>query len=196
MKRELLYGSLVAFIFAILAIAAIVFGLSGCGKHFKNVSKETRDTFIYKVRDSIVVKNHLRVKDSTIIKDTLVRVKYDRAEWRFPANSTKDTAIRSGRATLRISVNNGQVTGQADCDSFDILFQDMRIVISQKETENEMLSKQLQDYKQSHSELTVKTESKGWFGRVWDKCRNTLAWVGLLAVAYVIYKVWRRVMGR
>lgn len=192
--KELNYGMACAVFFAILAICAIVFGLSGCGKHIKDI-KSTRDSIIYKVRDSVVVKNHLRYKDSTIIKDTLVRVKYDRAEYRFPANSTKDTAIRSGRATLRISVNNGQVTGQADCDSFDILFQDMRIVISQKETENELLSKQLQDYKKSHTELTVKTESKGWFGRMWDKCRNTLAWVGLLSVVYVVYRLWRRVMG-
>lgn len=189
-NRELLYGTLAALFFAILAICAIVFGLSGCKT--TKVAKATHDSIIYKVRDSVVVKNHLRYKDSTIIKDTLVRVKYDRAEWRFPANSTKDTAIRSGRATLRISVNNGQVTGQADCDSFDILFQDMRIVISQKETENELLSKQFQDYKQSHTELTVKTESKGWFGRMWDKCRNTLAWVGLLAVVYLIWKIYKR----
>ena len=180
-----------ALFFAILAVCAILFGLSGCKT--TKVAKTTHDSIIYKVRDSVVVKNHLRVKDSTIIKDTLVRVKYDRAEYRFPANSTKDTAIRSGRATLRISVNNGQVTGQADCDSFDILFQDMRIVISQKETDNQLLSKQFEDYKSTHTELTVKTESKSWFGRLWATVQRYFAWFGLIAFVYLIWKVYKRV---
>ena len=189
--RELLIGMAAALFFAILAVCAILFGLSGCKT--TKVAKTTHDSIIYKVRDSVVVKNHLRVKDSTIIKDTLVRVKYDRAEYRFPANSTKDTAIRSGRATLRISVNNGQVTGQADCDSFDILFQDMRIVISQKETDNQLLSKQFEDYKSTHTELTVKTESKSWFGRLWATVQRYFAWFGLIAFVYLIWKVYKRV---
>ena len=189
--RELLIGGAAALFFAILAVCAILFGLSGCKT--TKVAKTTHDSIIYKVRDSVVVKNHLRVKDSTIIKDTLVRVKYDRAEYRFPANSTKDTAIRSGRATLRISVNNGQVTGQADCDSFDILFQDMRIVISQKETDNQLLSKEFQDYKSTHTELTVKTESKGWFGRLWASIQRYFAWFGVIAFVYCIWKIYKRV---
>ncbi len=189
--RELLIGGAAALFFAILAVCAILFGLSGCKT--TKVAKTTHDSIIYKVRDSVVVKNHLRVKDSTIIKDTLVRVKYDRAEYRFPANSTKDTAIRSGRATLRISVNNGQVTGQADCDSFDILFQDMRIVISQKETDNQLLSKEFQDYKSTHTELTVKTESKSWFGRLWATVQRYLAWFGLIAFVYLIWNIYKRV---
>lgn len=191
MKKELLYGSLAAFIFAILAICAILFGLSGCKT--TKVAKTTHDSIIYKVRDSVVVRNHLRVKDSTIIKDTLVRVKYDRAEWSFPSHSTKDTAIRSGRATLRISVNNGQVTGQADCDSFDILVTDLRILYRNEQTENQLLTKQLQDYKASHTELTVKTESKSWFGRLWATVQRYFAWFGLIAFVYLIWKVYKRV---
>lgn len=190
-NKELLFCIFTALYFAILAIAAILFGLSGCKT--TKVAKSTHDSIIYKVRDSVVVKNHLRVKDSTVIKDTLVRVKYDRAEYRFPANSTKDTAIRSGRATLRISVNNGQVTGQADCDSFDILFQDMRIVISQKETDNQLLSKEFQDYKSTHTELTVKTESKSWWGRLWDTVERYFAWFGVIAFVYLIWKIYKRV---
>jgi len=189
--RELLIGGAAALFFAILAVCAILFGLSGCKT--TKVAKTTHDSIIYKVRDSVVVRNHLRVKDSTIIKDTLVRVKYDRAEWSFPSHSTKDTAIRSGRATLRISVNNGQVTGQADCDSFDILFQDMRIVISQKETDNQLLSKEFQDYKSTHTELTVKTESKSWFGRLWDTVQRYFAWFGVIAFVYLIWKIYKRV---
>lgn len=191
MKRELLYGSIAAFIFAVIAIAAILFGLSGCKT--TKVAKTTHDSVIYKVRDSVVVRNHLRVKDSTIIKDTLVRVKYDRAEYRFPANSTKDTAIRSGRATLRISVNNGQVTGQADCDSFDILVTDLRILYRNEQTENQLLTKQLSDYKTSHTELTVKTESKSWFGRLWATVQRYFAWFGLIAFVYLIWKIYKRV---
>jgi hypothetical protein len=93
---------------------------------------------------------------------------------------------------LRISVNNGQVTGQADCDSFDILFQDMRIVISQKETDNQLLSKEFQDYKASHTELTVKTESKSWFGRLWATVQRYFAWFGLIAFVYLIWKIYKR----
>jgi len=189
--RELLIGGAAALFFAILAVCAILFGLSGCKT--TKIAKTTHDSIIYKVRDSVVVRNHLRVKDSTIIKDTLVRVKYDRAEWSFPSHSTKDTAIRSGRATLRISVNNGQVTGQADCDSFDILFQDMRIVISQKETDNQLLSKEFQDYKSTHTELTVKTESKSWWGRLWATVQRYFAWFGLIAFVYCIWKIYKRV---
>lgn len=191
-RKEFIFWKVVFVILGWIAIAAILFGVTGCGKHFKNVTKETRDSIIYKVRDSVVVKNHLRYKDSTVIKDTLVRVKYDRAEYRFPANSTKDTAIRSGRATLRISVNNGQITGQADCDSFDILINDQRIIISQKDVENQLLSKQFQDYKSSHTELTVKEARKSWFGRLWSAVKDYFAWFGLVAFLYLIWKVYKR----
>ena len=191
MKRELLYGSIAAFIFAVIAIAAILFGLSGCKT--TKVAKDIRITETTRIKDSI---HHIYVthkKDSTIIKDTLVRVKYDRAEWSFPSHSTKDTAIRSGRATLRISVNNGQVTGQADCDSFDILVTDLRILYRNEQTENQLLTKQLQDYKASHTELTVKTESKSWFGRLWATVQRYFAWFGLIAFVYLIWKVYKRV---
>jgi len=188
--KEIIFGSIAALFFAILAVCAILFGLSGCKT--TKVAKDIRITETTRIKDSI---HHIYVthkKDSTIIKDTLVRVKYDRAEWSFPSHSTKDTAIRSGRATLRISVNNGQVTGQADCDSFDILFQDMRIVISQKETDNQLLSKQFEDYKSTHTELTVKTESKSWFGRLWATVQRYFAWFGLIAFVYLMWKVYKR----
>jgi len=175
-----------------IALIAILFGVTGC-KSFKTVSTQTRDSVVIKLRDSVVVKQHLRYKDSTVIKDTLVRVKHDRAEYRFPVNSTTDTAIRSGRATLRISVNNGQVTGQADCDSFDILINDQRIIISQKDVENQVLSKQFQDYKASHTSVEVKEARKGWLGRLWSAVKDYFAWFGLIAFIYLIYKVWRRV---
>lgn len=189
--RELLIGGAAALFFAILAVCAILFGLSGCKT--TKVAKDIRITETTRIKDSI---HHIYVthkRDSTIIKDTLVRVKYDRAEYRFPANSTKDTAIRSGRATLRISVNNGQVTGQADCDSFDILVTDLRILYRNEQTENQLLTKQLQDYKASHTELTVKTESKSWFGRLWATVQRYFAWFGLIAFAYLIWKVCKRV---
>ena len=191
-RKEFIFWKVLLVILGSIALIAILFGLTGC-KSLKTVSRQTRDSIIYKLRDSVVVKQHLRYKDSTVIKDTLVRVKHDRAEYRFPVNSTTDTAIRSGRATLRISVNNGQVTGQADCDSFDILFQDMRIVISQKETDNQLLSKEFQDYKSTHTELTVKTESKSWLGRLWATVQRYFAWFGLIAFVYLIWKVYKRV---
>lgn len=190
LTKEILYGSLAALFFAILAVCAIVFGLSGCKT--TKVAKSTHDSIIYKVRDSVVVKNHLRYKDSTIIKDTLVRVKYDRAEWRFPANSTKDTAIRSGRATLRISVNNGQVTGQADCDSFDILVTDLRVLYSNERSQNEILSKQFEEYKATHTSVEVKEVKKGFFGRLWASVQRYFAWFGLIAFVYLIWKIYKR----
>lgn len=166
---------------------------ASCGKHFKTVAKTTHDSTIYNVRDSVVVTEHLRYKDSVIIKDTLVRVKHDRAEYRFLANSTTDTAIRSGRATLRISVNNGQVTGQADCDSFDILINDQRIVISQKQTEYELLSKEFNDYKSYHTSVEVKEAKKGFFGRLWAKVQGYFSWLGLIAFLYILYWIYRKV---
>lgn len=193
-RKEFIFWKVLLVILGSIALIAILFGVTGC-KSFKTVSSQTRDSIVIKLRDSVVVSQHLRYKDSTVIKDTLVRVKHDRAEYRFPANSTTDTAIRSGRATLRISVNNGQVTGQADCDSFDILFQDMRVMYSQKQTENEILSKQFQDYKASHTSVEVKEARKGWFARLWSAVKDYFAWFGLVAFVYLIYKVWRRVSG-
>ena len=177
------------------ACALLLFFWGGCTScnSTKKLSHEVRITDSVRIKDSIHHKTVIHRKDSTVIKDTLVRVKYDRAEYRFPANSTKDTAIRSGRATLRISVNNGQVTGQADCDSFDILVTDLRILYRNEQTENQLLTKQLQDYKASHTELTVKTESKGWFGRLWATVQRYFAWFGLIAFVYLIWKIYKRV---
>lgn len=181
-------------IILIAVIGAVLPALfaSSCGKHFKTVAKTTHDSTIYNVRDSVVVTEHLRYKDSVIIKDTLIRVKYDRAEYSFPANSTKDTAIRSGRATLRKTVNNGVVTVQADCDSFDILINDQRIVISQKQTEYELLSKEFSDYKSYHASVEVKEAQKGFFGRLWAKVQGYFSWLGLIAFAYIIFKIVKK----
>lgn len=176
---------------AVVAAALPALFTTGC-KSFKTVEKTTRDSVVIKVRDSVVVKQHLRVKDSTVIKDTLIRVKHDRAEWSFPANSTKDTAIRSGRATLRIAVNNGVISGQADCDSFDILINDQRIVISQKQTEYELLSKEFNDYKSYHASVEVKEAQKGFFGRLWAKVQGYFSWLGLIAFAYIIFKIVKK----
>jgi len=189
-RKEFIFWKVLLLILGSIALIAILFGVTGC-KSFKTVSSQTRDSVVIKLRDSVVISQHLRYKDSTVIKDTLVRVKHDRAEYRFPANSTKDTAIRSGRATLRISVNNGQVTGQADCDSFDILVTDLRILYRNEQTENQLLTKQLQDYKASHTELTVKTESKSWFGRLWVTLQRYFAWFGLIAFVYLIWRLFR-----
>lgn len=181
--KETLYGSIAAAIFSIFAIAAILYGLSGCNS-IKRATK-TRTEVVYQIKDSIHHRTITRRKDSTVIKDTLIRVKYDRAEHSFKAGDTKDTAIRSGRATLRKTVNNGVVTVQADCDSFDILVNDMRVIISDKQQENELLYKQLQDYKQSHSDSTTVKKS-GSFG-LW--VRSWLGWI--CCIILIVYRMWR-----
>lgn len=174
------------------ACALFLFLWGGCSScnAFKKVSKEVRITDSFRVKDSIRHKTVIHRKDSTVIKDTLIRVKYDRAEYSFPANSTKDTAIRSGRATLRKTVNNGVVTVQADCDSFDILVNDMRIIIHDKNIENETLSNQFSEYKKSHSETTVKVAQQGWFARAWLWVKNLCT---LLVAIWLVLFILRRI---
>jgi hypothetical protein len=174
----------------ILAFAVLAY-FSGC-KAFKTVSHATHDSVVVKFRDSVVVKTYKHIKDSTVIKDTLIRVKHDRAEWSFPANSTTDTAIRKGRATLRISVNNGVIKGQADCDSFDIVVNDMRVIIQEKNFENERISKELKEYKAIHSEVTVKEAKKGLFARIWGYLCNLFAWIGLIVVVlWIVRRIFK-----
>lgn len=182
-NKETLYGSIAAAIFALFAFAAILYGLSGCKTVKRNVN--TRDSVVIHIKDSVRQRTITRRKDSTVIKDTLIRVKYDRAEHSFKAGDTKDTAIRSGRATLRKTVNNGVVTVQADCDSFDILVNDMRLIISDKQQENELLVKQFQDYKMYHSDSTTIKKS-GSFG-TW--VRSWLGWIACIAL--IVVRMWR-----
>ena len=159
----------------------------------KKLSHEVRITDSVRIKDSIHHKTVIHRKDSTVIKDTLIRVKHDRAEYRFSASSTKDTAIRSGRATLRISVNDGVISGQADCDSFDILVNDMRLIIQDKSIEVENVTKEFQEYKKSHTEVTVKAAQRSWLGRVWDTFKKWCVWIVLLElIAFLLWLFFGR----
>jgi hypothetical protein len=159
----------------------------------KKLSHEVHLTDSVRIRDSIAYKTVIHRRDSTVIKDTTIRVKYDRAEWSFPATSTKDTAIRSGRATLRIAVNNGVISGQADCDSFDIVVNDMRLIIHDKSVEVENVTKEFQDYKKTHTEVIVRAVQRSWFGRVWDTFKKWCVWIVLLElIAFLLWLFFGR----
>ena len=179
----------------IVAIISLFFYLlwQAVGCRTVKSSVKTSDSIVLRIKDSIVTHNVVHKKDSTVIKDTLIRVNYDRAQYAFDFGDTKDTVVRSGRATLRKNVNNGVVTVQADCDSFDILVQDQRIIIGQERQEIENLDMQLSDLKKIYSSNTVSVKEPSGIVRFFGRVRNVFAWVGLLAIAYIIFKVLRRV---
>ncbi len=179
--------------FSACAVFLLFWGSCTSCTSTRKLSHEVHITDSFHVKDSIHHKTVIHRKDSTVIKDTLIRVKYDRAEYSFPANSTKDTAIRSGRATLRISVNNGVISGQADCDSFDILVNDMRLIIQDKSIEVENVTKEFQEYKKTHTEVTVKAAQRSWLGRVWDTFKKWCVWIVLLElIAFLLWLFFGR----
>lgn len=182
-------GKILAFVGA---CALFLFMWGSCSSCKVRKTTIARDSIVYKVKDSIRLKTVVNRKDSTVIKDTLIRVKYDRAQYSFDAKDTKDTAVRSGRATLRKTVNNGVVTVQADCDSFYILVTDLKVIISQKDEENNKLVSEFQEYKKTHSDSTVTVKEPSRIARIWGNVRNLFAWVGLVTILYFIYKVYRR----
>lgn len=175
----------------VLALYAAVTGLTSC-KTVKSAVKVS-DSVVVRIKDSVVTHNIVRKKDSTVIKDTLIRVNYDRAQYAFDFGDTRDTVVRSGRATLRKNVNNGVVTVQADCDSFDILVQDQRIIISRERQQIEILNNQLSELKKLQSSSTVSVKEPSGIARFFGRVRNVFAWIGILAIAYIIFKVLGRV---
>jgi len=174
------------YITLIIAIAL----LPSC-KALKNVSHDVRDSVVIKTVDSVVYRTITTTKDSVVLRDSIVHIKSSSVELNLKLGSTKDVIKKSGGATIIRTVDGDDENITATCDS-QIIIVPLRFELHTAYIKVDSLSKLVSSINQSHNETTEKEKSEGWFGRTWGKVKNTFAWIGLIAFAYIIFKIIKR----
>lgn len=175
------------YIALIIAIAL----LPSC-KALKNVSHDVRDSVVIKTVDSVVYKTITTTKDSVVTHDSAIGISGNNASFDINYNSTTDTIIKKGNLRLTRTVNKGFEHIECNSDSLTIVVMDLQTIVRQKSNETDQLKTQLSNVSKTHEETTVKEQSASWFGRTWGKVKNTFAWVGLITVLYVIFRIVKR----
>lgn len=163
----------------------IAFGTS-C--HTIKKSTVTRDSVVIKFHDSTVTNNVTLTRDSVIIHDSIVTIEGENTGFSFPFDATTDTVVKKGGLTLRRTVNKGVVTIECDAEKKQIIINNLTKVISFKDKMIEVWEQKYNEATKSHSDVTVKEETKSWFGRLWANVQKFFAWFGL--VCFVALVVW------
>lgn len=171
----------------------ILLALLPACKTMKVVGHDVKDSTVLVLKDSTVVRYVTKKKDSTVISYKTVGIPGTSTSVVLPRGHANDTFIRNGIASLhRWFDNRGNEHIDFKTDSATHVFDGMVYQLREISQERDSLRGRLDSSVKSRVETTVLEKKLSWWGRVWAAVERYLAWIGVAALVFCIYKLVRK----
>jgi hypothetical protein len=177
----------------LLFILSVVMFLMGCAATKTSITSVTATHDTLMVHDTVQVVQHDSTYVDRYVHDSVLGL--SGTSIGILADSNMDTVIVKGGVSLTMSHDkNGKQHITCKEDS-------LTLVIHNLVTEKTFLQRSLDSTKFSNtvmgrnSDVQVtkeKTKELPWYLQLWNKIRNVLAWIGVAAVLYVVYRLLKK----